>query len=157
MHIAQTTGHNCRAFQWILSPFVDVKHLWQFPQYYNKNHWSTKPQRRKRDGWLRKTENKINQKNNISIWTRWMLEGQERRGNTNAFPCIFFVFFLFLGMASWLRSQKRRRGEVHRKPKNDNKNDIYHTLECVYHSESNACLLCRKVGKKWIWNQMKTK
>lgn len=32
--------------------------------------------------------------------------------------------------------------------RDDNKNDIYHTMEFVYHTISNACLLCRKMG--WV-------
>lgn len=46
------------------------------------------------------------------------------------------------------KGRKEERSKYTANQKDDNKNDIYHTMEFVYHTISNACLLCRKMG--WV-------
>lgn len=62
-------------------------------------------------------------------------------------------FLIFWNGIMFYRSGKKEEGKkytANQKMKND---DIYHTMECVYHSASNVCLLCRKVG--WVTNEFK--
>lgn len=133
--------------------FLVAVHFWQFPQYYHQKTFNrkilneadlVKPLEKQRL-WVTKKMKRLKMK--AEKQHEWMNQMNDRRARKvkpkriqNPFPC-------FLGNGIFMyRSQKRGRGEAHSKQKNDNKNDIYHTMECVYHSVSNACLLCRKVG-----------